>query len=157
MNCTRQVRGMIRRMTKSAAVTPVLNITAAINAAEEKAGEALRNFQKSVSIEISTHANATNMNLWSWSAYALSRAVVTSTKIANKKSQDAAPRNRDTGLGHRAKKPAENPSEISPSTRRPTSFRLPAGVIGDLCVLNLNFRFSIVLRLNAGFPSKLLS
>jgi hypothetical protein len=43
---------MIRRMTKSAAATPMHNIPAAINAAEENAGEALRNFQKSASIAI---------------------------------------------------------------------------------------------------------
>jgi hypothetical protein len=127
---------MNRRMTKSAAVTPMHNITAAINAAEEKAGEVSRNFQKSASIAISTHANATDMNLCSWSAYALSRAVLTSTKIANKMSQDAAPRNSETGLGHRAKKATANPRETSPSTRRLTSFRLPAGVIGGVCVLS---------------------
>jgi hypothetical protein len=123
---------MIRRITKSAAVAPMHNIPAAINAAEENAGEVSRNFQKSAIIEISRHANATNMNLCSWSAYVLSRAVVTSTKITNKMNQDAAPRSSDTGLGHRAKKPTENPRETSTSTRRLTNFRLPAGVIGGL-------------------------
>ena len=49
------------------------NITAAINAAEEKAGEVLRNFQKSASTAISTHANASNINLCSWSAYVRKR------------------------------------------------------------------------------------
>lgn len=123
-------------MTKSAAATPMHNIPAAINAAEENAVEVLRNFQKSASIAISMHANATNMNLCSWRANVLSRAGVSSTKITNKKSQDAAPRNSDSGLGHRAKKPPENPSETTPSTRTPTSFRLAAGsAICSPCVL----------------------
>ena len=90
--CTRQVRGIIRRMTKSATVAPMHNMTAAANAAEEKLGEDARNFQNRPSIAITMHANATSMNLCNWSAYALSLNVVSRTRIANKQSQDAAPR-----------------------------------------------------------------
>jgi hypothetical protein len=117
-------------MTKSATVAPMHNMTAAANAAEEKAGEDARNFQNTPSIAIPMHVNATNMNLCNWSAYALSLNVVSRTKIANKQSQDAAPRYRDPGLCHRIKKPAENPSEATPSIRRLRNFCLNGGTIG---------------------------
>ena len=117
-------------MTRSATVAPIHNMTAAPNAAEEKAGEDARNFQNNPSIAMSIHANATNMNFRNWSAYALSLNVVSRTKIANKQSQDAAPRYRDTGLCHRIKKPAENPMEVAPSIKSPRNFRLNGGIIG---------------------------
>lgn len=83
---------MIQRIAEIAAVTPTHSIAAAINAADDKAGEPSRNLQNSANMAISTHANATSMNLCNWSAFALSLAMVTNnTKIANQQSQDAAP------------------------------------------------------------------
>jgi hypothetical protein len=125
---------MIRRIIKRAVAAPTHNRTAAISAAKEKAGEVSRNFQYSANIEISTHENATNTSLCSWTAYVLSRAVVNNTKMPNQHSQDATPRNSDDGFGHRTIRAIANPTETIPSTRSQASFRLPTSFDGPRCL-----------------------